>query len=204
MSWAWRALFVVSAIIAGRSAIALYVEGPSAFLNTESVRVGDMREAKLRPACAIVRERPTRELGVPARPQRVDFYDYERALELSAALNCFLVTQTNAICERDNRAYVIHYVGEYFAKMDEMLSAAARNGDDNVREVRALWNGIHNRAAMDALETNIRNGKLHKSDFGWSRPAPAQLKPQLAQWAKATDGCAHQRAWVPVKATINW
>ena len=149
-----------------------------------------------------MREQPAREVGVPAKPSRVGFEDYERALELSAALNCFLLTQTNAVCERDNRAYVIHYVGEYFSKMDEMLSTAARYGDDTVREVRALWNAPQNRAALDALDAHIRAGKLHTSDFG--RSAPAQLKPQLAQWAKATDGCASQRAWVPVKVTVNW
>jgi hypothetical protein len=97
---------------------------------------------------------------------------------------------------------VIHYAGEYFSKMDEMLATAARHGDDDVRAVRSLWNAPNNRAAMESLDAHIRNGKLHTSDFG--RSAPAQLKPQLAQWAKATDGCAGQRAWVPVKVAVNW
>lgn len=198
----WRALFVVGAIVVGRTTIGLAWEGPSAFFNSETARVGNWREAKLRPACQIVREQPAREVGVPPKPTRVGFEDYERALELSAALKCFLVTQTNAVCERDNRAYVIYYAGEYFSKMDEMMSSAARYGDDTVREVRALWNAPNNRAALEALDAHIRAGKLHTSDFG--RSAPAQLKPQLAQWAKATDGCAHQRAWVPVKVTVNW
>lgn len=202
MSWMWRALFVIGAIVVGRTAIGLYTEGASAFFNTETARVGNWREAKLRPACSIVREYPAREVGVPARPLRLFHEDYERALELSAALKCFLVTQHNAVCERDNRAYVIHYAGEYFSKMDEMLSAALRHGEEHVRQVRALWNAPNNKAAMDALDAHIRAGKLHTSDFG--RSAPAQLKPQLAQWAKATDGCAHQRAWVPVKVTVNW
>ena len=203
MSWVWRALFVVCAIVVGRTAIGYAFEGPSLFqLHRETARVGNWREAKLRPACQIVREQPAREVGVPAQPQRVAWDDYERALELSAALKCFLVTQTNAVCERDNRAYVIHYVGEYFSKMDEMLSNAARHSEDNVREVRALWNAPTNRAAMEALDAHIRNGKLHTSDFG--RSAPAQLRPQLAQWAKATDGCAGSRPWAPVKVTVNW
>jgi hypothetical protein len=202
MSLMWRALFVVGAIVVGRTAIGLYWEGPSAFFNTETARVGNWREAKLRPACQIVREQPAREVGVPARPQRVSWQDHERALELSAALKCFLVTQTDAVCERDNRAYVIHYVGEYFSKMDEMLAAAARYGDDDIRAVRSLWNAPNNRASMESLDAHIRNGKLRASDFG--RSAPVQLKPQLAQWAKAADGCAHQRAWAPVKVTVNW
>jgi hypothetical protein len=202
MSWVWRALFVIAAIVVGRTAIGYFFFDVSPTVRAETPRVGNWREAKLRPACQIVREAPTREVGVPAKPMRVAWDDYERALELSAALKCFLVTQTNAVCERDNRAYVIHYVGEYFSKMDEMMSTAARHSEDTVREVRALWNAPTNRAAMDALDTHIRNGKLHTSDFG--RSAPAQLKPQLTQWAKATDGCAHQRAWVPVKVTVNW
>ncbi|MEJ0078081.1 MAG: hypothetical protein WDO17_22100 [Alphaproteobacteria bacterium] len=202
MSLMWRALFVIGAIVAGRTAIGLYWEGPSAFFQTETARVGNWREAKLRPACQIVREQPAREVGAPARPQRVSWEDHERALELSAALNCFLVTQTNAVCERDNRAYVIHYVGEYFSKMEEMLASAARHGDDDVRAVRSLWNAPNNRAALAALDENIRFGKLHTSDFGRSAPAP--LKPQLAQWAKMTDGCAGLRPWAPVKVTVNW
>jgi len=203
VSWMWRALFVIAAIVAGRVAIGLIWEGPSAFtFQRETERVGNWRQAKLGPACSIVREHPTREVGVPAQPHRVAWDEYERALELSAALNCFLVTQTNAVCERNNRAYVIHYVGEYFSKMDEMLSAAARYGDDEVRTIRSLWNAPNNRAAMESLDAHIRNGKLHTSDFG--RSAPAQLKPQLAQWAKATDGCAGQRPWAPVKVTVNW
>lgn len=202
MSLMWRALFIVGAIVVGWTAIGLYWEGPSAFFNTETGRVGNWREAKLRPACQIVREQPAREVGVPAKPLRVAFEDYERALELSAALKCFLLTQTNAVCDRDNRAYVIHYVGDYFAKMDEMLATAAHYGEDDVRAVRSLWNAPNNRATMELLDAHIRNGKLHTSDFG--RSAPAQLKPQLAQWAKTTDGCAAQRAWVPVKVTVNW
>ena len=201
MSLMWRALFVIVAIIVGRIGIGFFFGETPAF-QRETARVGNWREAKLRPACQIVREAPTREVGAPARPQRVSWEDHERALELSAALKCFLVTQTNAACDRDNRAYIIHYVGEYFSKMDEMLASAARSGDDDVRAVRSLWNAPNNRAAMDALEAHIRYGKLHKSDFGWT--APAQLKPQLAQWAGATDGCANQRPWVPVKVTVNW
>src|SRR5258705_2783113 len=102
MSWMWRALFVIAAIVVGRTAIGLYWEGPSAFFETETARVGNWREAKLRPACRIVREQPAREVGAPARPQRVAWEDHERTLELSAALKCFLVTQTNAVCDRDN------------------------------------------------------------------------------------------------------
>jgi hypothetical protein len=198
----WRALFVIGAIVVVRTAIGLYWEGPSAFFNTETARVGNWRDATLRPACQIVREQPMREVGAPARPQRVSWEDHERALELSAALKCFLITQTNAVCDRDNRAYVIHYVGEYFSKMDEMLATAARYGDDDVRAVRSLWNAPNNRAAMESLDAHIRYGKLYASDFG--RSAPAQLKPQLAQWANRADGCAGQRLWVPVKVTVSW
>jgi hypothetical protein len=198
----WRALFVISAIVAGRTAIGLYTDGADAFFSRETPRVGNWHEAKLSPACSIVREQPQREVGVPAKPFHVSHEDYLRALELSTALKCFLVTQTNAVCERNNRAYVIHYVTDYFAKMDEMLAEAPRYGDDNVQSVRALWNAPNNRSAMEALDAHIRSAKLHTSDFG--RSAPTQLKPQLAQWAKVTDGCAGQRPWVPVKVTVNW
>ena len=37
---------------------------------------------------------------------------------MTAALNCYLVTHPNAICERNNRAYIVDYINRYFAKFD--------------------------------------------------------------------------------------
>ena len=52
---------------------------------------------------------------------RVDWRDLNRAKEMTAALNCYLVTHPNAICERNNRAYIVDYINRYFAKFDEMI-----------------------------------------------------------------------------------
>ena len=203
MSWMWRALFVICAIVVGRTAVDLYFNGTAAYA-PRTARMGDGREAKVPPACYDAFAAATREPGAPPRPappHRVYWQDYERAVELAAALNCYLVTQTNAVCERDNRAFIVGYLAQYFDKMDEMLGSAARYGDDEVRYVKTIWNSSNNRSIAAALEDHIRRGRLHTSDFGWSAPAP--LKAQLAQWAKATDGCAGQRPWVPVKVIAN-
>jgi hypothetical protein len=199
MNLMWRALFVVAGIVVGSTAINIVLGNSGDYL-PGSARVGDWRNALVRTACYDALAIPEQAPGAPPRPtapHRIDYQDYRRAVELAAALNCYLVTQTGAVCERNNRAYIVDYIGKYFDKMDAMLSTAARHGDDEVRYVKAMWNSQNNRSIAAALDDQIRNGRLNKSDFGWSVPAP--LKAQLAASANAPDKCANQRPWVATK-----
>ena len=59
---------------------------------------------------------------------------------MTVALNCYVVTNAKAVCEPNNRAYVIDYIGKYYAKRDEMLSVAKQYGEAEIRNVRQVWN----------------------------------------------------------------
>ena len=118
MSLVWRALFVIGGIVMGSIAIDLVLGNGGDYL-PGSARMGDWRKALVRTACYGALADPERAPGAPPRPtarQRVDYEDYRRAIELGAALNCYLVTQTGAVCERNNRAYIVDYIGKYFDK----------------------------------------------------------------------------------------
>lgn len=200
MSFMSRGLFVVVGIIAGTTAINYFVLGNTADYGMPSSRIGAWREAQVRPACYGATESPERD---PARPMlpygqhRIAPQDYSRMVEMTAALHCYLVTQRNAVCEPNNRAYIVDYIGKYYGKMDAMLETATRYGDGEVQNVKRLWNGANNRRIVSALENHIRSGRLTKSDFGWS--VPAQLKPLLQQHAGAADICVKEQRWVAVK-----
>ena len=107
--------------------------------------------------------------------------------EMTAALNCYLVTHPNAICERNNRAYIVDYINRYFAKFDEMIDTAKRYGEFEMSTVRNLWDSPRNRAINAALMQDTSNGRLIKADFGWS--VPAAMKPMLDRYKGATDNC---------------
>jgi hypothetical protein len=203
MSFMLRGLFVVAGIIAGTTALNYYVFGNTGDYGMPSSRLGAWREAQVRPACYGALENPEKDWAkpkMPSGPNRIAPPDYSRTVELTAALNCYLVTQGNAVCEKNNRAYVVEYIGKYFSKMDSMLEIAAKYGDEEVRNVKYLWGGENNRAITKALENHIRNGRLNKSDFGWS--TPAALKDQLQQYSSAPDECAKERPWVAVKSYV--
>jgi hypothetical protein len=199
MNLMWRSLFVVCGIVVGSTAINYYVFGNTGDYLSQNTRIGAWRDGKVRTACYGAMERPEDDSAnpkLPATPHRIGLMDHHRAIEVTAALHCYLVTQRGAVCERNNRAYIVDYIAKYFDKMDEMLGTAKAYGDDEIRNVRELWNSRNNRAIMAALDDHIRNGRLIKSDFGWS--APAQIKAQLGR-APAADLCAKERPWVAVK-----
>jgi hypothetical protein len=100
------------------------------------------------------------------REHRVEWIDINRTVEMTAALNCYLVTYPNAICERNNRAYIVDYINRYFAKFDQMMETARRYGDSELANVRDLWDSPRNRAISSALARNAGNGRLIKADFG--------------------------------------
>ncbi|MGH6790541.1 MAG: hypothetical protein ACRECC_12785 [Pseudolabrys sp.] len=200
MSFLTRGLFVVGGIILGTTALNYFVFGNSADYGLPNSRLGAWREAQVRPACYRALEAPERDMHRPRLPSgqhRIAFQDYSRMVEMTAALHCYLVTQGNAVCEKNNRAYIVDYIGKYYDKMDSMLKIAGRYGDDEVRNVRQLWNGDNNRAIAAALEKDIRFGRLSKSDFGWS--APDALKPLFQQYSDAKDICPQEHPWVAAK-----
>ena len=108
--------------------------------------------------------------------------------EMTAALNCYVVTHPDAVCDRDNRAYIVDYINRYFAKFDEMLSAAQSYGEAEIATVQNLWDSSRNRAINAALTNNISIGRLVRADFGWLGP-PAALKPILDQHQTAAGPC---------------
>jgi hypothetical protein len=200
MSFMSRGLFVVAGIIAGSTALNYFVFGNTADFGLPSSRLGAWREAKVRTACYPAMEFPERDSArpmLPAGQHRIAPQDYTRTVEMTAALNCYVASQRNAVCEPNNRAYVVDYIGKYYAKMDAMLETAAHYGQDEVRNVRSLWNGQNNRSIAAALENHIRYGRLKKSDFGWS--APAALQSQFEKYAGAPDMCAKEPPWVAAK-----
>lgn len=200
MSFFSRGLFVVTGIILGTTAVNYFVFGNTADFGISNSRLGAWREAKVRPACYPALEFPEKDSARPMLPygqHRIAPQDYSRVVEMTAALHCYVATQNNAVCEPNNRAYVVDYIGKYFSKMDDMLEAAKRYGDDEIRNIRILWDGQNNRSIMAALEHHVQYGHLKKSDFGWS--APAALKGLLDKYPNAPDYCAKERPWVAVK-----
>jgi hypothetical protein len=199
MSLMWRAVFVVCGVIVGSTAINYYLLGNGADYALQNARIGAWRDGKVREACFGAMERPENDPAnpkLPATRHRIDLMDHQRAIEVTAALHCYLVTQRGAVCERNNRAYIVDYIRRYFDKMDEMLGTAKSYDEDEIRNVRELWNSRNNRAIATALEDHIRNSRLIGSDFGWT--VPAQLKSPLARTPIA-DMCAKERPWVAVK-----
>jgi hypothetical protein len=185
-----RVLFVLVAIAVGTEAVNYFVLGHTGDILPRNGRMGEWRAAQVRPACYGALEAPERDPLLPKLPgegHRIDSGDFVRAREMTAALHCYVVTHANAICQPDNRAYIVDYIGKYFVKINDMLAIASQYGEDELRNVRQLWDSPRNREIQAAIEDNIRTGRLSKADFGWS--VPAMLKPQLERHAAARDTC---------------
>jgi hypothetical protein len=200
MNLLWRAAFVVGGIVVGSTALNYFVLGNSDDYVWKNDRIGAWREGQVRPACYRAIEIASRDPLAPkppAGPHRIDLLDASRAAEMTAALNCYLVTQGNAVCERNNRAYIVNYIRKYFDKQREMMDTAAPYGIDEIRNVRLFWDSERNRAITAALTDHVRSGRLVKADFGSSIPHP--LRPLFEQHAKATDACAGAPVWSPRK-----
>lgn len=190
-----RGLFVLGGIALGVLAINHFVFGNTGDLLPMSARMGEWRKAAIREACYPALEHPERDPLLPKLPSgahRIEPADQRRATEMTAALNCYVVTNVNALCEPNNRAWIVDYIDKYYDKKDDMLAIARRYGDAEVRNVEQLWNSPRNQAIQAALVRNIRDGRLSKSDFGWS--APDALMPALSQYQKATDTCPPAKA----------
>lgn len=186
-----RGLFVVGGIAVGSFAINHFVFGNTGDALIQSTRIGEWRKAAVREACFPATERPEADSlapKMPVGPHRVAPRDYRRTLELTVALHCYVVTKRNAICQPDNRAWIVDYIGRYYAKKSEMLSAAKNYGEAEIRKVEALWNSPRNRAIDQALAAHVKSGRLNRTDFGFFMPDAVQ--PLLAQNTNAVDSCA--------------
>lgn len=161
--------------------------------DSQSERVGEWRDAQIREACyGDVGDAWGGRNGGPKRPENVniDIRDYNRILEMTAALHCYVVTNANAVCDKDNRAYIVEYIGRYFSTKEDMLANAAGQGAAEAKAMQALWAAPKNVAIDQALDQDMRQGRLAKSDFGWS--APAVLQPALDQYENRLDTCPTQ------------
>jgi hypothetical protein len=190
MNFLMRAAFVLGGIFLGVNLINYFVLGRSGDYLPGGDRMGEWKAAKIREACYPALEHPERDGQLPklsTDKHHVDWRDLTSAKEMTAALNCYLVTHPNAICERDNRAYIVDYISRYFAKFDEMMNTAKRYGESEMSTVRDLWDSPRNRAINAALMMDTGNGRLIKADFGWS--VPAAMKPMLDRYKGATDNC---------------
>ena len=74
------------------------------------------------------------------------------------------------------------------AKDPAVVAIAKQYGEAEIRNVRQVWNSPRNRAIDTALADHVKNGRLKKSDFGWSQPGP--LSAVLAENTSAPDRCA--------------
>jgi len=190
MNLLMRAAFVVVGIFVGANLINYAVLGNTGDYLPGGARMGEWKAAKIREACYPALENPERDAGLPklaSRDHRVDWRDLTRAQEMTAALNCYLVTHPNAVCEKNNRAYIVDYINRYFAKFDEMVDIAKRYGESEISTVKKLWDSPRNRAITAALMQDAGSGRLIKADFGWS--TPAAMKSMFDQYKGITDNC---------------
>ncbi len=185
-----RGLFVVGGIAVGSFAINHFVFGNTGDALITSARIGEWRKADVREACFPATERPEADGMAPKMPagqHRVAPRDHRRAVELTVALNCYVVTKQNAVCQPDNRAWIVDYIGRYYAKKNEMLATAKNYGQAEVSTVETLWNSPRNRAVEQAIAAHVKAGRLKRSDFGFFVPDPMQ--PVLDQYAGGADSC---------------
>jgi len=185
-----RAAFVLGAIFLGVNLLNYFVLGNTGDYLPGGGRMGEWKEAKIREACYPALESPERDGSLPKLSNdrhRVAWQDLTSAIEMTAAPNCYLVTHPNAICERNNRAYIVDYINRYFAKFDEMIDIAKRYGEAEISTVRDLWDSPRNRAISAALMQDTSNGRLIKADFGWT--TPTAMKLMLDRYKGTTDNC---------------
>ena len=185
-----RAAFVVGGIFLGINLLNYFVLGHTGDYLPGGERMGEWKAAKIREACYPALEHVERDGQLPKLStdrHRVAWRDLTRTQEMTAALNCYLVTHPNAICERNNRAYIVDFINRYFATFDEMLDVAKRYGDAEISTVKDLWDSPRNRAINAALIRDAGSGRLIKTDFGWS--LPTAMKSMLDQYKGTSDNC---------------
>lgn len=185
-----RAAFVVGAIAFGN--LFLWFVFNAEAMMPRNNRIGDPSSSEVRNSCYVAEWR-LRDKDLPHWPSDfVSLSDEPQVRTLTAGLHCMMVTKPNAICDRDDRAVIVGAISRYFDKRDAMLAKAKSIGADQLSAMDRFWNSRRNQQISSALEAAIREGKLNKSDFGWS--VPPALKPLLTQYAKAPDRCTQRTA----------
>src|SRR6478672_3527735 len=100
MNFLMRAAFVLGGIFLGINLINYFVLGNSGDYLPGGQRMDEWKEAKIREACYPALEAPARDSLLPkltSNEPRGDWRDLNRAKEMLAALNGYLVTHPNAI-----------------------------------------------------------------------------------------------------------
>src|SRR5262245_51744701 len=117
------AIVVVATLVVGGTALDYFAFGNTGDYLPQNSRMGEWRKAEVREACFPATEAPEKDRLGPQLPteHRIDFSDFMRAGEMTAALNCYVVTNPNAVCDRNNRAYIVDYIGRYFGKIEQMV-----------------------------------------------------------------------------------
>jgi len=164
----------------------------------DSDRIGDWRVAKIREACfsdTATAHDSHQGKGLPRGGREIKYPEILRGMTMQAALNCYVAKNAQAVCEKNNRAYIVDYIGRYFRLKDKMYAAAERVGDAERRIADNLWSDPRDQAILTALENHIANGRLNRSDFGWSKPA--QLAALLDENRDVADACLQEAAWQP-------
>jgi hypothetical protein len=160
----------------------------------ESDRLGAWKEAKIREACFGALEQ-TNMPALRARDHRISLQARIRGAEMMSALECYVVTNRQAVCEKNNRAYIVDYISRYYRFMDEMYREADSYGPNERSNVDEYWNDRRHHAISAAVYDHILKGRINYSDFGWSRPA--RLEQDLAKYKKASDACPGEPVWQP-------
>lgn len=165
----------------------------------DSERIGEWKKAKIREACfgEVAATNMWSPLGptLPKSGHRISVQTAYRAAEMTSAMHCYVVTNKQSVCDKDNRAYIIDYIARYQAFINDMQRTAESYGESEKRNLAAFWNNARSRAIAAAIEDHIRNGRLNKGDFGWSRPD--SLAELLEKHKGTPDSCAQEAAWKP-------
>lgn len=161
---------------------------------SDSGRVGEWKKAEVREAC--FKETEFANHNRPRLPEnRIGLQKISRGEMLATALGCYVISNKQAVCEKNNRAYIIDYISRYFAFKRETYETAKEYGERERKVVDLFWSNVGDQRIMRAIADHVENGRLNAGDFGWF--APAELKDLLAQHKGAPDKCATEVAWQP-------
>ena len=123
-----RVAFILGAIFVGLNLVNYFIVGNTGDYLPGGERMGAWKAAKIREACypallcppGAIQRCQRLSATIIASPGRIS----AQAKNMTAALYCYLVTHPNAVCEKNNRAYIVDYINRYFAKFDEMIDIA--------------------------------------------------------------------------------
>ena len=113
-----------------------------------NARMGEWRDAKVRPACydAVDDMKDPLLPKFPSGNHHIDFGDFAQAVRTTAALNCYVVRERDAVCEPNNRAWIVDYMGKYYGTRDRLIAAAAQYGEAESALVKTTLGSERNRA----------------------------------------------------------